>query len=172
MIRLGWYLIPTQGIYILIIELQAFVCIDVGLLGYKCFAKGLYGYIGSAKGLGGIEARIRHHMTKAKRRLWWHIDYLTVLKETMVKCAVYAETLDVVEEDIVSIILESNCWDVAIPRFGSTDRKSISHLLKCTCSYDDCVSEAASAFIKLGLTPHTIEVKKDCSGVKNCGEMG
>ncbi len=53
----------------------------------------VYVYIGSAQGAGGIKARISRHLRKEKR-LKWHIDYLTSLKETSILYIVYSCTRD------------------------------------------------------------------------------
>lgn len=153
---MGWFLIPTLGVYILVIELLEDVCLNVGLLGHVCLFKGLYGYVGSAKGFGGIEARVRYHMSKTKKKLWWHIDYITTLSKSNIRYVVYAETLNIGEEDVVNVILESNCWATAIQGFGSTDRRSVTHLFRCSCEPHVCIEELSSILAKLGLKPKVI----------------
>lgn len=145
-----------QGVYILVLELLDDVCLKIGRLGYVCLYKGIYGYVGSAKGSGGIEARIRHHMNKSKRRVWWHIDYITTHSKSAIRYAVCARTLDVGEEDIASSILKSSCWNMAVKGFGSTDRKSITHLFRCVCELCACTNELLNVLAELGLRPEVI----------------
>lgn len=141
----------VKGLYMLIIEVVKNICTYVGSLGYNCFSSGVYGYIGSAKGFGGIEARVKHHLNKDKKSLRWHIDYLTVLKDVVIKNIVYVETMFIDEEDVAKGILKSGCWDIAVRGFGSTDKRSPSHLFKCTCSFQECIEDIKQFFNELGL---------------------
>ena len=59
--------------YQLTIALPRTVRLSVGRLGSFDFPAGRYVYTGSA--LRGIEARVRRHLSRAKRA-HWHIDYL------------------------------------------------------------------------------------------------
>lgn len=140
-------------------ELLDNVCLEVGLLGHVCLSRGLYGYVGSAKGFGGIEARVKHHMIKNKKKLWWHIDYITTLNESVIRYVVYAETPDISEEDVVSMILRSSCWIVALRGFGSTDTKCVTHLFRCSCEHHACVEDLSSVLAKLGLKPRIIRLE-------------
>jgi len=146
--------IPTKGVYTLLLDIREDMCVEVGSLGNICLSKGLYGYVGSAKGFGGIKARIKHHLAKDKKRLWWHIDYLTSRREVIVKYVAYAETLAIDEEYVARGFSRSSCWSIAVPKFGSTDKKSSSHLFKCVCNIDSCMEDLRNIFISLGLEPH------------------
>lgn len=150
----------TQGVYVLILRLTNDVVIDVASLGRLSISKGVYGYIGSAKGFGGIEARVKHHMARPKKRIWWHIDYLTSRSDVDILCVIYAKTLDVYEEDLVSNLSIDSCWSIAVARFGSTDKRSKSHLFRCLCDYDTCVNNVKTVFIKLGLEPKMMSISK------------
>ncbi|MEM3980939.1 MAG: GIY-YIG nuclease family protein [Ignisphaera sp.] len=149
---------PTKGIYTLILEIEEDICTNIGSLGRICLLKGVYGYVGSAKGLGGIEARVKHHLIKDKKKHWWHIDYLTSRKEVAIKCVVYAKTLDIGEEDIVGYFSRSSCWSIAVPRFGSTDKNSSSHLFKCNCNISSCIEDLENIFMLLGLEPNIMDI--------------
>lgn len=59
--------------YQLEIEVGCLLRIAIGRLGEFAFPAGRYVYTGSAK--RGLDARIRRHLSDAKR-LHWHIDYL------------------------------------------------------------------------------------------------
>jgi sugar fermentation stimulation protein A len=63
-----------RGSYILVIRNEKRREIVVGRLGRVKFEKGYYVYIGS--GMGGVDARLKRHFRKRKKR-FWHIDYLT-----------------------------------------------------------------------------------------------
>lgn len=143
----------AKGLYILVIEVAKDICIDIGSLGYICLPTGIYGYVGSAKGFGGIEARIKHHLNKRKKRCWWHIDYLTIRDDVKICCTIFAETVNLGEEDVVIEMLKNSCWEVAVRRFGSTDKRSLSHLFRCRCSYDLCVESLKNVFANIGLEP-------------------
>jgi Uri superfamily endonuclease len=64
-----------KGSYCLILFVSRPANLIVGKLGRFRFAGGYYAYVGSAFGPGGLAARLRHHLKKAKRP-HWHIDYL------------------------------------------------------------------------------------------------
>lgn len=151
-------LVPTKGVYVMLLEIKEDICMNIGSLGYICLLKGVYGYVGSAKGFGGIEARIKHHLVKDKKRPWWHIDYLTLRREVIVKHVMYAEALDTDEEDIANGFSRSSCWSIAIPRFGSTDKKSSSHLFKCICDISFCIEDLKNIFLVLGLKPNIMDI--------------
>lgn len=144
----------SKGLYILVFEVDRDVCTAVGSLGYVCFSRGIYGYVGSAKGIGGIESRVKHHLDKYKKKCRWHIDYLTIRDEVKILYIVFSETMDLNEEDIVNEILRENCWGIAIRGFGSTDKKTPSHLFKCRCDYSACIDRLKHVFIGIGLEPH------------------
>ena len=65
-----------RGSYILILDLEEDLRLEVGRLGTFGFPAGLYLYCGSA--LNGLEARIRRHLRRDKK-LHWHIDFLTAV---------------------------------------------------------------------------------------------
>ena len=63
-----------KGTYALVTGLEAPLDLVVGKLGPVEFPAGYCLYFGSA--LGGLAGRIRRHLRRRKK-LWWHIDYLT-----------------------------------------------------------------------------------------------
>ena len=68
------YNIPSEkGSYILFIEINKGLQIQVGKLGKYYLPRGNYLYVGSALGPGGLKARIRRHFSKNK-----NIKYVTL----------------------------------------------------------------------------------------------
>ncbi len=72
----------TVGGYILVMQVDNPVKIQIGKLGSMSIDTGSYYYGGSAK--RGIEARIKRHFSKNKNR-YWHIDYITSHSNVNVK---------------------------------------------------------------------------------------
>ena len=62
-----------KGIYVLIIQVNKDIKVDVGALGRITFTKGVYAYVGSAQ--INMKRRINRHL-KSEKRKFWHIDYL------------------------------------------------------------------------------------------------
>lgn len=66
----------SPGAYVLELYLPQPEEIAIGRLGRYYFERGKYIYSGSANGPGGINTRLRRHITGSNRSLHWHIDYL------------------------------------------------------------------------------------------------
>jgi len=66
----------TGGLYALVFRLRGVYSGPVGRRLYAALPPGLYLYVGTGWGPGGVAARLRRHMCGARRRLWWHIDYV------------------------------------------------------------------------------------------------
>ncbi len=150
--------LSAPGIYILVINVSKRICLDIESLNRPCIDSGLYGYVGSARGPGGIRARLEHHLRRDKKRLWWHIDYLTTKQEVVPLLTIYVNTLDDVERIFAETLIDIGCWQVAVPRFGSTDKKTPSHLLKCVCSETQCIEHVLKSFELLGLQPAILQI--------------
>ncbi len=150
----------VPGIYVLVLEIRSRVCLDINSLGKPCIASGLYGYVGSARGFGGIGARLKHHLRKNKKRLWWHIDYLTTRQEVVPIYIIYAETAKDFEEKLANAIATNKCWDVGVLSFGSSDKNSLTHLFKCVCSRDQCFETLLEIFNFLGLKPFKLSLEE------------
>lgn len=69
-----------RGIYLLIIDSNYPIEVEVGALGDIGFHEGRYIYVGSAQ--NGVEKRVERHLRDDKRK-HWHIDHL--LEEAQVK---------------------------------------------------------------------------------------
>ncbi|MCS7112016.1 MAG: GIY-YIG nuclease family protein [Ignisphaera sp.] len=144
---------PVSGVYVLIFKVARDTAVRVGSLGTVQFPQGVYGYIGSARGAGGVRARILHHTRKVKRRLWWHIDYLTVLPYVTPLYVVYSGTSRDAESILAHQIGLSPCWSAHAEGFGSSDKSSSTHLYLCRCSEDVCLYSIAEAFRAIGFEP-------------------
>lgn len=113
-----------KGTYALVIHLENDSTSAVGKLGEFVFPRGYYMYCGSA--LGGLDARIKRHLSSDKQ-LHWHIDYLLQYADVVeVWYIISDQRLECVLCDEARQLFDSA--DVA-PGFGSTDCRCPSHLL-------------------------------------------
>lgn len=108
--------------YVLVLSIDRNKKIRVGSLGFINFKKGVYFYVGSAK--KNFEKRVLRHQTKNKK-VFWHIDYLTVLKEVRILNVYKFSSLS--ESEIAKYFLEDKNYQ-QIDGFGSSDCKCKSHL--------------------------------------------
>jgi Uri superfamily endonuclease len=142
-------LIPREkGVYILVMRIDFTITIALSI-GLVVLEPGLYAYIGSARSFGGLRSRIKHHLTKNKKKLWWHIDYITSKNEVKFICIIYALTELDLEENLAEELSKNSCWNPAVRGFGSTDRKSFTHLFKCVCNSNMCINRAKETVEKL-----------------------
>ena len=109
-----------KGSYILLIELNQDLNIQIGSLGNIFFKKGVYSYIGSA--LNGLEQRIQRHVRKNKNT-HWHIDYF--LNHGKIIDIFYQESKTKKE---CIIAQKFNGKIQTIYNFGSSDCNCESHL--------------------------------------------
>jgi Uri superfamily endonuclease len=117
--------VGVRGIYCLLIHLPSDQCIVVGALGRKKFMRGCYVYVGSA--MGGIEQRVRRHIS-TRKKLKWHVDYLLARSEILASIAIHSDSRKTECETVEAL---SVCEDVTFPvaRFGSSGCRCRSHLL-------------------------------------------
>jgi Uri superfamily endonuclease len=113
----------VNHIYVLIIQVNKDINMNVGVLGNLNFVKGIYAYVGSAK--KGLSKRIQRHLRKYKRK-FWHIDYL--LNDDNVKVLKVFTVKDLFDECEVAKIMGER--GVPMRGFGSSDCKCMSHLFK------------------------------------------
>lgn len=111
-----------NGVYVLIIQLDADTSIRVGALGKKTLKKGLYAYVGSAQ--TNLEQRIKRHFKKEKR-LFWHIDYLLSKKTAKIVKVLYKQADRIEECEIARNVSQKG---KSINDFGSSDCNCKSHL--------------------------------------------
>jgi len=123
---------------------------SVGLLGRVHFEKGNYAYVGSAQ--SSLFPRLERHYAK-KKRVHWHIDYLTTSKNTKIKSAIYsaADTKEI--ECRLSAMLSTLSFSKAVPSFGATDciHGCKSHLFVMNVPWKCITSSIIEIYEKLGL---------------------
>jgi len=91
------YIPRDPGLYIVILLLEMRICIEIGILGIVCIEPGIYGYVGSARGMGGLRSRIARHIAKDKK-IRWHIDYLTSLRDVRTLSIIYIKSKEDLED--------------------------------------------------------------------------
>lgn len=97
--------------YQLAIRIARTIRIQVGRLGQFTFPAGRYVYTGSAR--RGLDARIRRHLSRAKR-LHWHIDYLLAAPGAKITRVVLADNPE-------CALNRSTRGVIVVPGFGSSD---------------------------------------------------
>lgn len=115
---------PTEGTYVLSVELRRSADIIVGALGKMHFEPGGYAYVGSAFGPGGF-TRLDRHRSVARGEhdvRHWHIDYL--LGENG---ATLVDVHRIPGRDC-ECALARRVGETRIPRFGASDCQCRSHL--------------------------------------------
>lgn len=116
----------APGAYLLVIELDRQLDIDVPRAAPASLTPGRYVYCGSAYGPGGIRARVARHCKRDKAARW-HIDRLTAAGRVL---AVHAEPGGR-ECDLVARVMATPGASVPAPGFGSSDcRVCPSHLIR------------------------------------------
>ncbi len=111
-----------KGIYVLIVEINKTISVNIGALGLLTFPSGLYAYVGSAQ--NNLELRVKRHQGKQKR-LFWHIDYL-LNNEAAKVIGVYYTQGDRTKECKIASLLDKNAEPIA--GFGCSDCQCESHL--------------------------------------------
>ncbi|MCX8095153.1 MAG: GIY-YIG nuclease family protein [Caldisericia bacterium] len=107
--------------YILILKLKRNISIPVGILKTINFKKGYYAYIGSGK--RKIISRISRHI-KEKKKIFWHIDYLTTNNNFKIQEIYLIKNLS--ECELSKMFYSKNIS--FIEKFGSSDCFCNSHL--------------------------------------------
>ncbi|MDM7274744.1 MAG: GIY-YIG nuclease family protein [Thermoprotei archaeon] len=148
---------PLKGVYVLLLRLETPLKTSIGFLGPVELPCGIYAYVGSARGPGGLRARVSRHLGKVKS-LKWHIDYVTSSPQARIEALVYAETLEDLEAPISMKLGNSLCFKYSLKGFGSTDKRSETHLFKCMCSLEECVREASKTLQEFNLKVKTCKL--------------
>lgn len=151
------YIPRDPGLYIVILLLEMRICIEIGILGIVCIEPGIYGYVGSARGMGGLRSRIARHIAKDKK-IRWHIDYLTSLRDVRTLSIIYIKSKEDLEDVIASIVRSVDCWIPSIRDFGSTDKPSYTHLFRCICPINKCIWGLLKALVENKLEPSLVVV--------------
>ena len=148
-------LLPERGVYTIVVLVTEEKAIDVGSLGVVRMRRGLYAYTGSGLGRGALSlrGRVSRHLSKRKR-LRWHIDYLTSSESSVVVGVVASRAEKRLECAIASTI---NSVAEPIEGFGCSDCKCRSHLaLTPFEEIDECLRLIKEVYASLGLTPTSL----------------
>lgn len=112
------------------------------------FKKGLYVYVGSAQ--NNLEKRIMRHRSR-KKKLRWHIDYLT--RSSKVKpIAAYAYDVSKEYECVIARLLSAASSE-SVKGFGSSDCKCRSHLFRLSGGLEEICQEISKG---IGRRPRRI----------------
>lgn len=145
-----------KGVYVLIIQVKQPVAVQIKSLGETKFASGTWVYVGSAMGAGStsLENRLNRHFRREKT-IYWHIDYL-LDEDTEIEKAIWAQSMDHFECDLVQSLASSNEFKAGPKGFGASDCKSgcIAHIFKHQGgeAIDNVIT---NIFVGLGLQPRT-----------------
>jgi len=124
--------LPTNGIYTLIIFLSMETRLNVGKLGQQKFPKGYYAYTGSAlgKGASSLKRRVSRHLQKEKQN-FWHIDFLLANENATITAVVAAQTNRKLECNLNRYIKREGGAKIPVKGFGASDCRENckSHLL-------------------------------------------
>jgi len=118
-----------KGIYILIINIDKTIQVNIGSLGPKQFNKGQYAYVGSAQ--NNLEKRIKRHLKKTKKK-FWHIDYLLSNKHAKIVKALWKNAR---KPEECRTSKELNKHGKPMTNFGSSDCNCKAHLYRI-CEYE------------------------------------
>jgi Uri superfamily endonuclease len=114
----------VKGVYVLIIQVDEGIDVNVGAMGRLTFKRGLYAYVGSAQ--NNLEQRIKRHLRKEKRR-FWHVDYLLDNDAAKVMEVLHIQADKTEECAIAGVIGERG---EPISGFGASDCSCRSHLFR------------------------------------------
>ena len=142
-----------RGAYILLLRASKDFSKRIGSLGRMHFEKGNYVYVGSAQ--SSLFPRFERHYAKRKKRLHWHIDYLTTSKNFNVKRAVYSSTNRKEFECRLSSKVSELPFSKPILSFGSTDCKygCKSHLFMLKSTEKQAIASIIQIYRELDLRP-------------------
>jgi len=117
-----------KGIYILEIYLKFPVKIDHEKFSKFKLKKGYYYYVGSAQ--KKLSSRLFRHLKKEKK-IYWHIDYLTVnIAASIKKIYILPEANKNNECNMVALIIANKLGVNSLPGFGNSDcNKCKTHLI-------------------------------------------
>lgn len=114
-----------KGTYILVLKLVAPTTMTIGKLGSFHFDAGWYTYVGSAYGTGGLQGRLKHHLSPMKKP-HWHIDYLR--QKAGIEEIWYASCATAHEHEWATIICTLPDATITVSRFGASDCQCQTHL--------------------------------------------
>lgn len=147
----------TGGVYYLVIELTQDLMLNAGRLRNLNLTKGTYVYVGSGRGPGGIYKRVLRHYSKSKK-VFWHIDYLTVSDDVKVVNAIAIAENTLNESSLVRLVGMDDCFKPTAEGFGCTDvRSDKTHLFKYICDHD-VVNYLIRKLVNFGVNPSLISL--------------
>jgi len=112
-----------RGSYVLLLRNNGTRRIRVGRLGVLLFSRGFYAYFGSMFGPGGLEARVKRHLGRRKKK-HWHIDYIL---DHMRVSTVYVLLGKDLESRLSRMAVMRYCY---VKGFGCSDKRGDrSHLI-------------------------------------------
>jgi Uri superfamily endonuclease len=111
------------GTYVLIILVEAPLCLQIGRLGLYDFPGGYYTYVGSA--IGGLDGRLNRHL-RSDKCYHWHIDYL--LKSARIEEVWYTYSGQRLECIWNRTIARLTGATYPVHKFGASDCHCFSHL--------------------------------------------
>jgi|TARA_B100001971_G_scaffold125675_1_gene115725 Uri superfamily endonuclease len=148
-----------RGVYSVLLQIPKDLTLKIGKLGSLSFLGGFYVYTGSAMGPGGISKRVSRHL-KAKKKMFWHIDYVTDNPRIKVIAVFRAESKQKLECKVNKSIVLSLSASI-ISGFGSTDCQEScgGHLLFLKdAAFQVCLRGIGEAYLESGLNPVSILV--------------
>jgi Uri superfamily endonuclease len=147
-----------KGLYVLIIEVEAYTTLDIKSVRSRTLERGTYVYVGSAMGSGStsLEKRLARHFRKEKKT-HWHVDHL-LRSAGGPRYAFWAESSEHSECLLVSALAKNPSFDPISKGFGASDcrRGCYSHLAKYVGT-SDVRAALKKAFLSLGFTAHYTE---------------
>jgi Uri superfamily endonuclease len=115
----------APGAYVLVIDLDRPLRLDIARLPPAVLPAGRYAYCGSAYGPGGLRARVARHLRPCKA-VRWHVDRLTEAGRVASVHAVENGR----ECELLARLLDAPGASVPVAGFGSSDcRRCPAHLV-------------------------------------------
>ncbi len=143
-----------KGTYTIVVRCKEAGYSTFGKLGRARLRKGYYLYTGSALGHGAVslERRLERHFRRRKR-LRWHIDYLTSRPNCYVTGAVYVVSDVHLECKVNSSLSKELNVSPILLKIGASDCKCNGHLLGPARRLNECdlMRMVESAYAQFGL---------------------
>ena len=149
-----WSKLPEKGVYTLVIRVDRELAFRAGSLGQVVLRPGFYLYTGSGLGPGSLSlrGRVKRHLG-ARRRRFWHVDYLLDQPSARVVAVVASPSLIKEECRVNQALIEGLTAEVPVRGFGSSDCRSgcPAHLLYT--GQEDPSERVLTIYEHLGLRP-------------------
>ncbi|MCL4436623.1 MAG: GIY-YIG nuclease family protein [Thaumarchaeota archaeon] len=144
----------SVGVYTLVLQVKRHLSLSIGSLGRVNLVAGRYLYTGSALGPGGLDSRLARHLRKEKR-VFWHIDYLTVDPCVDVSALVRSDCITRAECRVNKMLQSRLAAECTVPGFGSSDcGECLSHLLLAKDSeFGALTKKIMDVYSEVGLNP-------------------